>query len=383
MGKRQRPVENMELNTAFWRGKRVLVTGHTGFKGAWLTLWLHQMGAEVFGLALAPSTSPNLYELAGLDQVISSKISDVTDRAAVGSILTENKIEIVFHLAAQALVRASYDDPVFTFATNTVGVATLLDQVRRSTSVKAVIVVTSDKCYQNNDWPWGYREIDRLAGRDPYSASKSCAELVTLSMQKSFFAPFAKDGHPAKIATARSGNVIGGGDWALDRLVPDIVRGALGASREVHLRNPGSVRPWLHVLEPLTAYIGIAELLFEGGNVDEAWNIGPDLNDNHTVDEVAQALIAKLGMGFITYGERGAGPQEASYLTLDCSKIKSRLGWTPCLTFDETLELTASWYLAWSAQQNMADVTRQQIKSFQARIRSGSATERQLAQSLT
>lgn len=353
------------MNRTFWKGRRVLVTGHTGFKGAWLSLWLAERGATVAGLALSPSETPSLYDLVGVDHIVSSTVADINDRQALHDVFSRSEPEIVFHLAAQALVQSSYDDPVSTFATNVTGVVSLLDAVRRWPSVKAVIIVTSDKCYENREWVWGYRETDRLGGRDPYSASKGCAEIAARSMQMSFFKPFVPDGHNARIATVRGGNVIGGGDWSKGRLVPDIVRGCLGPSGEVHLRSPGSVRPWQHVLDALSAYVRIAELLAQGcDGMDEAWNIGPDPTDNRTVRDVAEALIGELGLGrIVAAGEKGA--HEAGLLTLDSSKARLKLGWLPSLNFQHCIAFTADWYSAWHKGRDMADVTRRQIDRFE------------------
>jgi CDP-glucose 4,6-dehydratase len=249
---------------------------------------------------------------------------------------------------------------------NVGGVVSLLDAVRHAPSVAAVVVITSDKCYDNKEWLWGYRETDALGGRDPYSASKGCAEIATRSMQTSFFAPFVRDGHPARIATVRTGNVIGGGDWSDDRLVPDIVRGCLSASGEVVIRNPRAVRPWQHVLDPLAAYIQIAERLTSGTQgIDEAWNIGPNPVDNRAVVDVAEALIAALGAGRIVADSLQKGPHEANLLMLDCAKARSKLGWQPQLDFDGAIALTAAWYSAWHKGDDMAALTLDQIAAFE------------------
>jgi CDP-glucose 4,6-dehydratase len=355
------------VRAEFWRGKRVFVTGHTGFKGSWLAVWLAEMGAGVTGLALPPREHPNLFELAGVAGQLSSAIADINDQPALDRALRASEPEIIFHLAAQALVRESYQDPVRTFATNVGGVVTLLDSVQRTPSVRAVVIVTSDKCYDNREWVWGYRENDRLGGRDPYSASKGCAEIAARSMQMSFFAPFASNGHPARIATARAGNVIGGGDWSNDRLVPDIVRGCLGSSGEVRLRNPNAVRPWQHVLDPLGAYLDIAERLATAPDgIDEAWNIGPEASENRPVLDVAEAMIAALGAGKVVCEGAGNGPHEAKLLQLDCEKARTRLGWRPRLKFDDSVKFTADWYVAWKQGRNMSAFTRSQIAAFEA-----------------
>jgi CDP-glucose 4,6-dehydratase len=363
------------MSPHFWSARRVLVTGHTGFKGSWLSLWLARMGAEVTGYALPPVSTPSLHELSGVDGRIHSVIGDINDRAALEQTFADARPEVVLHLAAQALVRDSYQDPVATFAANVTGVATLLDVVRGAPQVGAVVVVTSDKCYENNEWVWGYRESDHLGGRDPYSASKGCAEIATRSMQRSFFAPYARNGHPARIATVRAGNVIGGGDWSADRLVPDIVRGCLGADGVVTLRSPAAVRPWQHVLEPLGAYLMIAERLMVAPNgADEAWNIGPDPGDDRAVLEVARAMVAALGVGRIAIaGDTAANPHEARLLRLDCSKARTALGWQPLLRFEDSVRLTAEWYAAWRRGDDMRAFTERQIDLYAERQRETAA----------
>ena len=366
MGQRARTLENLGVTASFWRGRRVLVTGHTGFKGAWLSLWLAQMGAEVTGLAQPPLSQPNLFDIARVPDAVASQIGDINDRALLDKLFTAHAPEIVFHLAAQALVRASYADPVATFAVNVGGVVSLLDTVRRAPSVRAVVIITSDKCYENKEQIWSYRETDALGGRDPYSASKSCAEIAARAMQMSFFKPWQATGHDARIATVRAGNVIGGGDWSQDRLVPDIVRGCLGADGEVRLRNPLAVRPWQHVLDPLAAYLKIAERLAEHvPGADDCWNIGPDTTDHRAVADVAHALIAGLGVGRVSPDTPTPGPHEANLLMLDCSKAKALLGWKPRLSFDDSIRLTVNWYAAWRKGHDMAALTRAQITRFE------------------
>lgn len=353
---------------SFWRGRRVLVTGHTGFKGAWLSLWLAELGAEVYAVALPPDSEPNLCSLLDLPRRVTTRLFDINDRDALTQFMSEARPEIVLHLAAQALVRQSYKSPVETFASNVLGIVTLLDVVRQSPSVAAVVVVTSDKCYENQENRQTYRESDRLGGRDPYSASKACSEIAAQSMQKSFFRPYRPDGHSARIATVRAGNVIGGGDWAKDRLVPDIIKACLTGDEAVRLRNPDAVRPWQHVLEPLRAYLDIAERLVMGSEgVDEAWNIGPDENEARTVREVTEALIAALGRGRIVVDKDIAAPHEAHLLYLDCSKARQRLGLVPLLSLDDTIEMTAAWYSAWADKKEMTAFTRRQIADYTAR----------------
>lgn len=366
MGQWECALEGLVVTAEFWRNKRVFVTGHTGFKGGWLSLWLDKLGADVTGFSLAPTSRPSLFELAKVADRTSSVIADINDRSALERALRASEPEIVFHLAAQALVRESYQDPVQTFAVNVGGVVTLLDSIRRIPSVAAVVVVTSDKCYDNQEWVRGYRENDRLGGRDPYSASKGCAEIAARSMQMSFFAPFVSDGHPARIATARAGNVIGGGDWSDDRLVPDIVRGCLGPAGEVRLRNPNAVRPWQHVLDPLGAYLDIAKKLATAPEgIDEAWNIGPEAGEECTVLKVTEAVVAALGTGKVVCEEASKGPYEARLLQLDCEKARRQLGWQPRLTFNDAVKFTADWYAAWQQGHDMSAFTRSQIVAFE------------------
>jgi len=354
------------MTKSFWRGKRVLVTGHTGFKGGWLVFWLREMGAEVAGIGLPPSSQPSLFDLLQIQDHCLSTIGDINELGVLDSLIRSFEPEVIIHMAAQALVRQSYVDPVGTYETNVVGVVRLLDSARRSTALRSIVVVTSDKCYENREQIWGYREGDHLGGHDPYSGSKGAAEIAAQSMQRSFFRPFAKDGHPARIATVRAGNVIGGGDWSVDRLVPDIVRGILTDNGEVFLRNPGAIRPWQHVLEPLSAYLRIAELLETGPqSVDEAWNIGPDFDDMRTVADVTQALIKAFGKGRIVTRPIPGQPHEANLLTLDCTKAKIKLKWQSRLHFEDCVRLTADWYSAWYGGSDVAAFTRLQLAQFE------------------
>lgn len=359
-------MEKLAVNPAFWSDRRVLVTGHTGFKGSWLTFWLKRLGARVSGFALAPATQPSLFEilrLGGGDDVI----ADIAEPGRLRTHMDSFAPEIVLHLAAQALVRPSYEDPVETFTTNVVGTAAVLDAVRHTASVRAVVSVASDKCYENREWVWGYRETDPLGGRDPYSASKGAAEIVVSSMRRSFFAPYRPDGHPARIASVRAGNVIGGGDWSRDRLVPDIIRNCLSSEGTVSLRSPGAVRPWQHVLEPVSAYLALAEgLCTTEPGIDDAFNFGPSESDSRPVLEVAQMLIDALGMGRLDYDMRPGDPHEARLLRLDCSKAAIQLGWQPRLDLARAVAMTAQWFARFDRGDDPESITAAQIDEFEA-----------------
>lgn len=343
-------------------GRRVLVTGHTGFKGGWLALWLRRLGAEVVGVALPPPVGPSLAGAIAIDRQVDSRIGDIRSRDSFAAALAGYDAELVFHMAAQALVRHSIADPVDTFATNVVGTATVLEAARHMPSLKAVVVVTSDKCYDNKEWDWGYRETDPMGGSDPYSASKGCTELVAASYRKTFFA------HPGgpQLATVRAGNVIGGGDWSADRLVPDIVRAALKGV-PVTIRNPASVRPWQHVLDALAGYLTVASRLV-GGEAGEAWNFGPDTAGVADVATLAGAVADAWGPGGprFVFGANG-DQREARLLSLDSSKARARLGWAPTLDRAATIRFTIDWYRAWAAgQADMTAFTNAQIAAFVA-----------------
>jgi CDP-glucose 4,6-dehydratase len=314
------------MDATFWRGKRVLITGHTGFKGSWLSLWLQQMSAQVSGFALAPATDPSLFELARVGDGMTSTLGDVRDFPAVRRCIDAARPEVVFHLAAQSVVRLSYDEPVETYATNVMGTVNLLEAVRHSPAVRAVVVVTSDKCYKNREWEWGYREDEPMGGHDPYSSSKGCAELVTAAYRSSFF---GAGRHPAAVASVRGGNVIGGGDWTRDRLIPDIMR-AIAERRPVAIRNPDAIRPWQHVLEPLGGYLEVAQRLCnEGSAYAEAWNFGPAYQDCRPVRWIVEQLSQAWGPEAKWELDERPKPHEANFLKLDSSKAGTRLGWRP------------------------------------------------------
>lgn len=350
----------------FWSGRRVLITGHTGFKGGWLALWLQSLGAEVSGFALAPPAGPNLFEAARVDAgMAASTLGDVRDPGAVTACLTAAKPEIVLHLAAQPLVRLSYDEPVETYAVNVMGTVHLLDAVRRTPSVRAVVIVTSDKCYENREWLWGYRESEAMGGHDPYSSSKGCAELVTSAWRRSFFPPERYGEHGVAVASARAGNVIGGGDWAANRLVPDAIRAFL-AGEELVLRNPQAVRPWQHVLEPLSGYLRLAERLCRDGvAVADGWNFGPNSDSEQTVGTVVERLAALWGPDARwRIDSDGTHPHEAGLLALDSAKARNRLGWAPRWSLDRALDASAGWFRDWHAGADMRTVTLNHIEIY-------------------
>lgn len=348
----------------FWRGRRVLLTGHTGFKGGWLSLWLESMGAKVAGYSLPAPTEPSLCEIAGVERSIDATRGDIRDLTALSASARKFAPEVVFHLAAQALVRPSYDDPVGTYSTNVMGTVNVLEAVRQCPSVRSVVVVTSDKCYENREREQGYREDEAMGGYDPYSSSKGCAELVTAAYRNSFFSPDDHSRHKVAIASGRAGNVIGGGDWATDRLVPDMIR-AIVAGRTVKIRNPNAVRPWQHVLEPLGGYLLLAERLHEEGpKFSGGWNFGPLEGDARRVEEIVQRLTAGWGDGARWEADRGAHPHEARFLKLDCSKAHALLGWRPRLDVDTALSWTVDWYRAWRAGKDVRALSLQQISTY-------------------
>lgn len=332
------------MNPIFWQGKKVFLTGHTGFKGGWLSLWLQSLGAHLTGFALSPPTNPSLFEQARVADGMHSKIGDIRNLELLQAEIQKSQPEIVLHLAAQPLVRYSYENPVETYSTNVMGLVNLFEAVRNTPEVKSVVIVTTDKCYENREWFWPYRENEAMGGHDPYSSSKGCAELVTAAYRSSYFNPFQYEQHGVGIATARAGNVIGGGDWSKDRLIPDIVN-AINIDAPVRLRNPNAIRPWQHVLEPLHGYIALAEKLYnDGQKFSEAWNFGPEIIDCISVLDIANKLIEISGSNSnIEIGRNDDQPHEARLLKLDISKAREMLGWQPALNINDALNLIADW----------------------------------------
>ncbi|MBK8791574.1 MAG: CDP-glucose 4,6-dehydratase [Holophaga sp.] len=353
------------MNSAFWRGKRVLVTGHTGFKGGWLCLWLQSMGAEVVGYALAPPTQPSLFETAEVGSgLAASHLGDVRDLEHLVRVFQLHAPEVVFHMAAQPLVRLSYAEPVDTYSTNVMGTVNVLEAVRRTPGIGALVNITTDKCYENREWLWGYRESDPMGGHDPYSSSKGCAELVSAAYRSSFFNPKDFARHGVSVATVRAGNVIGGGDWAGDRLIPDMIR-AFTAGEPVVIRSPHAIRPWQHVLEPLRGYLTLAERMCEAGpDFAQGWNFGPNDEDAQPVQWIVQRLSELWGDGATWHLDNGQHPHEASYLKLDCSKAKALLDWHPRWDLPTSLEQIVAWYRAFNRNEDMRACTLQQISLY-------------------
>jgi CDP-glucose 4,6-dehydratase len=349
-----------QTNTDFWRGKRVLLTGHTGFKGSWLSLWLQSLGATLHGLSLTPPTEPALFDIARVAEGMVHRIVDIRDFASVKAVIADLKPEIVIHMAAQPLVRLSYHQPIETYATNVMGTVHLLEAARHAGSVKAIVNITTDKCYENREWVWGYREDDPMGGYDPYSSSKGCAELVSSAYRKSFL----QDAGIA-IATARAGNVIGGGDWALDRLIPDILR-ALQQGEPVMIRSPHAIRPWQHVLEPLSGYLLLAERLYTNGQADaEGWNFGPCDEDARPVQWIVEHMCKAWGDGASWMLQPGNHQHEASFLKLDISKARQRLQWAPRWSLETALTRITEWHQALLQGQDMRALCLQQISQYQ------------------
>lgn len=349
------------MSYIFWKNKKVFVTGHTGFKGSWLSLWLHSLGADVTGFSIDVPTSPSLFEEANIKEKITSIEGDITDLESLKAALTNSCPDIVLHLAAQSLVRESYDHPVNTYATNVMGTVNLLEAVRHTLSVKSVVVVTSDKCYDNKEWTWGYRENEPMGGFDPYSNSKGCSELVTSAYRNSFF---ANEGS-ALIASGRAGNVIGGGDWAKDRLIPDTVK-SFTERQTVNIRSPKAIRPWQHVLEPLRGYMMLAEELYNGNKeFAQGWNFGPVENDIRSVSWIVEKLVSIWGNGANWKMENADQPHEAKLLALDHSLARYKLGWEPILRLEDALEWVVDWYKAFESNEDIYKTCMTQIKNYQ------------------
>jgi CDP-glucose 4,6-dehydratase len=359
-------MESLEMNSSFWLGKRVLLTGHTGFKGSWLSLWLQSMGAQVVGYALAPPTNPSLFDIADVASGMTSVFGDIRDLDKLQKIFSKHQPEIVIHMAAQPLVRYSYQNPVDTYSTNVMGTVNLLEAVRHTASVKAVVNITTDKCYENREWIWGYRENEAMGGFDPYSNSKGCAELVTAAYRSSFFNPNQNSQHNAAIATVRAGNVIGGGDWAKDRLIPDILA-AFEQGIKVNIRNPEAIRPWQHVMEPLRGYLTLAEQLFQhDANYAEGWNFGPNDDDAKPVSWIVSQMAELWGESAQWQIDTREHPHEAHYLKLDISKARCRLNWKPTLRLHKALSLVVEWTKYWKAGADMKQITLSQLHNYQS-----------------
>lgn len=353
-------MEDVEVNPDFWHGKRVFLTGHTGFKGGWLSLWLQSMGAEVHGYALNPPTEINLFAVAEVGKgMASSVIADIREADKLSQAMQLAKPEIVFHLAAQPLVRYSYIQPAETYAVNVMGTVNVLEAVRQTPSVRAIVNVTTDKCYENREWVWGYREDEAMGGFDPYSSSKGCAELVTSAYRRSFLEPAG-----IALASARAGNVIGGGDWAADRLIPDFLR-AMDAGKILEIRSPQSTRPWQHTLEPLAGYLLLAERLYtDGMSFAEGWNFGPSDEDAQPVRWIVERL-AEIRKDVKWQCDERPQPHEANYLKLDNSKAHNQLGWHPRWRLWDALKKTMEWHEAWRKEEDMRSVTLAQIAAYQ------------------
>lgn len=353
------------VTTTFWAGKKVFLTGHTGFKGGWLSLWLSSMGAKVTGFALAPNTQPNLFEALKLSSVIEkSHIGDIRDFDHLKESMLLAQPDVLIHMAAQPLVRYSYSNPVETYATNVMGTVHVLEAARQLASLRATVVVTTDKCYENKEWEWGYRENEPMGGYDPYSNSKGCTELVTAAYRQSFFSQHNGGELQNAVASARAGNVIGGGDWSEDRLIPDAIK-AFEVGQTLKIRNPLATRPWQHVLEPLSGYLILAEVLYKQGTpFASPWNFGPRDEDARPVQEVINLLINLWGTSAAWEQEAGQQPHEANFLKLDCSKARQHLAWVPKWNLQTAIEKIVDWQRAYQQNKNMQDVTLEQIKQY-------------------
>lgn len=349
----------------FWKGKRIFITGHTGFKGSWLCLWLHSLGADITGYSLNPPTEPSLFKLCRVGELVKSVIGDIRDGESLKAAFISSDPEIVIHMAAQPLVRESYKNPVETYEINVMGTINVFEAVRNCKSVKSVVNITTDKCYENKEWLWGYRENEPMGGYDPYSNSKACSELITSSYRNSFFNPKDYNIHGVGIASARAGNVIGGGDWAADRLIPDCVR-ALLKGEKITIRYPKAIRPWQHVLEPLNGYLILAQKLYENGpKYAEGWNFGPDDNDAKPVEWIVKKMCEMWGNDASYEVDSREQPHEANYLKLDCSKAKLKLGWKPRWNLEKALEKIIQWVEAYKKDEDLIKVCYNQIQEYE------------------
>ncbi len=352
------------MNPLFWKEKRVLLTGHTGFKGSWLSLWLQSMGAQVVGYALAPPTNPSLFIVTNAAEGMTSLVGDIRDFSSLSSAFLKYQPEIVIHMAAQPLVRYSYINPIETYSTNVMGTVHLLEASRLAGSVRSIVNVTSDKCYENHEWLWGYRENEPMGGHDPYSSSKGCTELISSAYRSSYFNQMDYANHGIALATARAGNVIGGGDWAEDRLIPDIMN-AIIHGNPVNIRSPHAIRPWQHVLEPLSGYLLLAERLYkEGTSYAEGWNFGPSDEDAKPVLWITEQLSDMWGEGASWVLDENNHPHEAHHLKLDCSKARARLGWYPRWHLEDALSAIVDWHRAYQHGKNMHELTLHQIRTY-------------------
>lgn len=356
------------MNKEFWSGRKVFVTGHTGFKGSWLSIWLQQMGAEVVGYSLPPLTNPSMFEAARVSDGMVSIEGDVRDAESLSQALADHKPEVVIHMAAQALVKTAYNNPVDTYSTNVMGTLNVLEAARKAGHTKVIVSITSDKCYENREWVWGYRENDPMGGHDPYSSSKGCAELLISSYRDSYFNPSNSNFTPMSLASVRAGNVIGGGDWSADRLVPDTMKAIL-EGESVLVRRPNAIRPWQFVLEPLRGYLDLAEQLWEHG--DEyvgGWNFGPDVEQIQPVSWIVDYLTTQWGEGAGWMLDGAQHPHEDHFLKLDTAKAKGLLGWTPELPLSVVLDWIVEWYKSYSNEQDMRFVTEKQIAEYESLI---------------
>ncbi len=362
MAVRQSPLEGVVMlpNPKFWQGKRVFLTGHTGFKGSWLALWLHRLGAKVVGISLPPNTQPNLFSLAGVAGVMDSRFGDIRDAENLTEVARQASPDIIFHLAAQPLVRASYRQPLETFATNVMGTAHLLESLRGINTARVAVLVTTDKVYRNQEWPYPYRENDPLGGHDPYSASKAAAEIVAASYRDAFLAA-----QGVAVATARAGNVIGGGDWSEDRLLPDAVR-AWESGSPLVIRHPQAIRPWQHVLEPLAGYLRLAEKLWSRPDLADAYNFGPETGTAATVREVIEFANKSYGQGQVIWGDGSDGPHEAGLLTLEIAKARTMLGIVSRWSLREAIGRTMHWYRRQTHGADACDLCCAEIAEFEA-----------------